>query len=251
MILVFGGTTEGKKVAKFLEREALPYFYSTKTEIEFDQGPFGSYRFGAFSIAALIAFCQEKKIGTIIHASHPFAEILHQTIAEASSFLSLTVIRFERQYPIRKASKDVIYVKSYAEAIAYLNAEKIEKLLALTGVQTIEKLASYWKKNSTYFRILPRESSLAIAEKAGFPKENLILEFPSDNLKYEIEILKKYNCQAVITKESGESGFLSTKIEAAKSCNIPIVIIERVRLPQSFLIASNETDLFNFITLKK
>ena len=251
MILVFGGTTEGKKVAKFLEREAWPYFYSTKTEIEFDKGKFGSYRFGAFSIAELIAFCQEKKIHTIIHASHPFAEILHQTIAEASTFLSLPVIRFERQYPARSASEDVIYVKSYPEAIDYLNTKKIEKLLALTGVQTIEKLESYWKKNSTYFRILPRESSVATAEKAGFPKENLILEFPSDDLNYEIEILKKYNCQAVITKESGESGFLSTKIEAAKICKIPIVIIERVMLPQSFLTASNETDLFNFMALKK
>jgi precorrin-6A/cobalt-precorrin-6A reductase len=251
MILVFGGTTEGKKVAKFLETEALPYFYSTKTDIEFDKGQFGSYRFGAFTPATLIAFCQEKKIRTIIHASHPFAEILHQTIAEASTFLSLTVIRFERQYPAKSASEDVIYVKNYAEAIDYLNTKKIESLLALTGVQTIEKLESYWAKNSTYFRILPRESSLAIAKKAGFPKENLILEFPSDDLNYEIEILKKYNCKAVITKESGESGFLSTKIEAAKICAIPIVIIERVMLPKSFLLVSNETDLFNFMALKK
>jgi precorrin-6x reductase len=251
LILVFGGTTEGKRVAKFLEKEALPYFYSTKTEIEFEKGQFGSYRFGAFSPAELIAFCQKNKIASIIHASHPFAEILHQTIAEASTFLSIPVIRFERQYPKKTASEDVIYVKNYAEAIAYLNAKKIEKLLALTGVQTIEKLESYWTKNNTYFRILPRESSLAIAEKAGFPKENLILEFPSDDLNYEIEILKKYNCQAVITKESGESGFLSTKIEAASICKIPIVIIERVMLPNSFLLASNETDLFNFMALKK
>lgn len=251
MILVFGGTTEGKKVAKFLEGEALPYFYSTKTEIEFDKGQFGSYRFGAFSPAELIAFCQEKKISTIVHASHPFAEILHQTIAEASSFLSLPVIRFERQYPMKKASDDVIYVKNYQEAIDCLNAKKIESLLALTGVQTIEKLKSYWKKNNTYFRILPRESSLAIAEKARFPKENLILEFPSDDLNYEIEILKKYNCQAVITKESGESGFLSVKIEAAMACEIPIIILERSKLPSSFLLASNETDLFNLMALKK
>jgi precorrin-6A/cobalt-precorrin-6A reductase len=121
----------------------------------------------------------------------------------------------------------------------------------LTGVQTIEKLESYWKKNNTYFRILPRESSLAIAEKAGFPKENLILEFPSDDLEYEIEIFKKYNCQAMITKESGESGFLSVKIEAAMACQIPIIILERSKLPSSFLLASNEDDLSNFMTLKK
>lgn len=251
MLLVFGGTTEGKKVAKFLEREALPYIYSTKTEIDFDKGQFGSYRFGAFSPSELIAFCQENKIETIIHASHPFAELLHQTIAEASTVLSLPVIRFERQYPERTVSNYVIYVKNYEDGIDYLRTGNITNLLALTGVQTIEKLESYWKKHCTYFRILPRDSSMAIAEKAGFPKENLILEFPSDDLNHEVEIIKKNNCEAVITKESGESGYLSTKIEAARICNIPIVIIERRPLPSSFLLASNEDDLFTFIALKK
>jgi precorrin-6x reductase len=251
MILVFGGTTEGKRVARFLEKKALPYFYSTKTKIEFEEGDFGNYRFGAFTIEGLIGFCQENKIKTIVHASHPFAKILHQTIAEASLVLDIPVIRFEREYPERKASENVIYVKNYAAAIAYLQEKKTECLLALTGVQTIEKLKEYWQKSQTYFRILPRESSIAIAEKAGFPKENLILEFPSDNLNYEIDVLKKYNCQAVITKESGESGFLSVKIEAAKNCGIPIIILERSKLPSSFILVSNEEELSNFMTLKK
>jgi precorrin-6x reductase len=123
--------------------------------------------------------------------------------------------------------------------------------LALTGVQTIGKLKEYWKKKETYFRILPRESSIAVAEAMNFPKDNLILEFPSGNLNDEITVFKKHNSEAVLTKESGESGFLTTKIKAAKVCKIPIIIIERSKLPSHFILASNETDLYNFMALKK
>lgn len=251
MYLVFGGTTEGKKVAKFLEKEGLNYIYSTKTEIEFENGKFGCYRFGPFSASDLIAFCQKNMVTSIIHASHPFAELLHQTIAEASTISAIPVIHFERQYPEQILSEAVIYVKNYTEAINYLKTKNIKSLLALTGVQTIEKLEPFWKKQCTYFRILPRESSVVIAQEKGFPKENLILEFPTADLNHEIEILKKYNCEAVITKESGDSGFLTTKIEAAMTCGIPIIILERSKLPSIFIVVSSEEELASVLYKQK
>ena len=56
MILVFGGTTEGKKVAGILEKEEYHYFYSTKTKIDFLSGNYGTYRYGAFNNEALTNF---------------------------------------------------------------------------------------------------------------------------------------------------------------------------------------------------
>ncbi|RVU89950.1 precorrin-6A reductase [Flavobacterium columnare] len=252
MLLVFGGTTEGKKVTKLLEKEALVYYYSTKTEIEFDKNnQFGIYRFGVFTPNELIQFCQKNNIQTIIDASHPFAELLHECIEEAHRILSIPVIRFERKYPERIISDKIIYKKNYQEVIDYLNNNAFSTLLALTGVQTIEKLKSYWEKKTTYFRILPKKTSLEIAKKSGFPIKKMILEFPNNDLNDEINIIKKYNCDVILTKESGESGYLSIKIKAAKICNIPIIIIKRKPIPSSFILVSNEMDLFNSILLKK
>ena len=47
----------------------------------------------------------------------------------------------------------------------------------------------------------------------------------------------------MLTKESGESGFLSTKIEVALQSNIPILIIERPKLPETFVSVFNEDEL--------
>ncbi len=150
MLLVFGGTTEGKKVAAILEKEEYHYFYSTKTKIDFQSGNYGTYRYGAFNKETLIDFCKDNSIKIIIHASHPFAEELHQTIYKASIELNIPVLRFERTYPERISNDLINYFSSYQEAINYLADNNIQNLLALTGVQTIEKLKSYWANASHY-----------------------------------------------------------------------------------------------------
>lgn len=237
MILVFGGTTEGKKVAGMLEKSGYQFCYSTKTEIDLQPG---EYRFGAFTRESLAAFCAEKKVEVIIHASHPFATELHQTIFEATT---LPVLRFERNYPERINHPRVKYFSSYPAVLDHLAG--VEGLLALTGVQTIERLKPHWKKYNTIFRILPRDSSIAIAEQAGFPKENLILEMPGDDLQHELSIISKHHIQCILTKESGESGFLSTKIKAALEADIPILIMERPTLPETFIPVFNEEELLS------
>lgn len=254
MILVFGGTTEGKIVASILEKEHLRYFYSTKTKIEFNVGEYGQYRFGAFSSNDLIEFCIKNNVTLIIHASHPFAEVLHKTIDEASLYLKIPVIRFERIYTNKQKSELIHYFNSYEKAIDFLISNEFQSLLALTGVQTIVKLKPFWKKYKTIFRILPRESSVNIALEQSFPKENLILEFPSDDLNYELDVVIKSKCEAIITKESGNSGFLDTKIKVALMTKIPLIIIQKPLLPSSFVLVNNEIDLvenvFNYYQKK-
>ena len=84
MILVFGGTTEGKQAIEVLEALQLQYIYSSKTEINVELGEYGLYRSGAFSVESLAQFISDKNITAIIHASHPFAEELHRTIEEVA-----------------------------------------------------------------------------------------------------------------------------------------------------------------------
>lgn len=237
MILVFGGTTEGKKVAGILAEAGYQFCYSTKTETDFQPG---NYRFGAFTKESLATFCQEKDVQVIINASHPFAEGLHQTIYEATD---VPVLRFERTYPERLAHPLIHYLPSYPAAIDYLHHHPVNNLLALTGVQTIEKLKPYWSDHTTIFRILPR--SVAIAEEAGFPVEDLILEMPTDDLQHELSIIHQYNIDGILTKESGDSGFLFVKIAAAIHAGIPIVIITRPELPKTFFPVYDEEELLS------
>lgn len=243
MILVFGGTTEGKRVCTELAATGYPFWYSSKTPIEVTLPVNGQYRYGAFTPATLEDFCTKHQIKGIIHAGHPFAALLHQTVAQVSIQMNIPVIRFEREYPPKQEHPLLRYVNGYEEALAQLDAAWYEPVLALTGVQTIARLKSYWQKRKMIFRILPRDSSVAIARETGFPEANLLLSFPGTTVEAEQEVIRTTRAQAIITKESGESGFLSVKMAAAIATGIPLFIISRPSLPAHFKLVCNEAAL--------
>lgn len=246
MILVFGGTTEGKQVIEVLEALQLPYVYSTKTEIYFEKRAYGNYRFGALSEKELIEFVTANNISLIINASHPFATVLHQTIALVSEKTKTPVVRLERQYPERTKQPLVHYVAGYDEALVLLQKEN-KTLLALSGVQSISKLKSYWKDTLSYFRILDRASSIEIAVENNFPKKQLVLGLPNKTVGEEVALIQKHKIGIILTKESGNSGSLAVKISAALEVNIPIIIIEKPEIPNTFQLVHNQNELKELI----
>ncbi|WP_431167217.1 precorrin-6A/cobalt-precorrin-6A reductase [Tenacibaculum halocynthiae] len=246
MILVFGGTTEGKKVATLLQEKSMPFVYSTKTNIPFQENKIASYRHGALNEKQLESYLIKNDVKLIVNASHPFAEVLHNTIARVAESLQIPVIRFGRKLLSKTINPLVSYVNTYDDACDLL--EKHQVILALTGVQSIKRLKPWWQKQSIFFRILNRPESLAIAAESNFPDEQLILGLPSADLKKEIDLINTKSIDLILTKETGNSGFLSTKINAALKTNTQIIIITQPEIPQYFKLVFNETELENLIT---
>jgi len=234
MILVFGGTTEGKKTAAMLEQMGLSFLYSTKTKIDFDAVKHGEYRHGALDDELLSELVNEKNISTIIYAAHPFAEILTETVERVSQKTKVPVWYVEREQQKRLSHPLVHYVTNYKEAEALLKELNVDTLLALTGVQSIQKLEYFWKNKNAYFRILDRDVSRLIAKESGISEDKLILGYPSRTVEDERSVLKEYGCDAILTKESGKSGYLDVKVDAAIEENIPIVIIKKPSVPALF-----------------
>lgn len=228
MILVFGGTTEGKQVAAYLEERGWDYWYSTKTAIDF-QGR-GNYRSGAFSAIELVDFCKKQQITTIIDAAHPFAMTLHTMLAKLP--LGIPKIRFERQFSSRVAHSLIRYVDSYEEALALFNEKQYTSVLALTGVQSIEILKPFWLHTPCWFRILNRTASLNGAVKVGFQKERLILG-RFESFRSEVALYRKINPAVILIKESGINAGLDQKIQAAIATEIPMYILKKPSLPEN------------------
>ncbi len=243
MILVFGGTTEGKKVAKILDELEYPYYYSTKTKVDYEGK--GIPIDGEMTTSLLEDFCKQHGITYIINASHPFAVQLHQMIADIS--IALPLIRFQRKFSPRIPGQNVSYVDTFEEAIRCFNKNNYSSLLALSGVQTITKLRSYWKNHLTWFRILDRDSSRAIANKAGFPEAKLIFGYPQSKVA-EMELFTKLSPDVIFTKESGSNGKLEEKIAAAQALHIPIVILKKPKISNRYLCIDTKAALIEMIT---
>lgn len=234
MILVFGGTTEGRKAVKELEEAGNVFYYSTKTGEQDITLHHGIRLDGAMDEAAMLAFCHEKGIRLLIDAAHPFATMLHQTVADVATKFNIPAIRFERIYPPR--DEDIIWCDDYQQI-----PTDYPVLLATTGVQTISKLKPLEQKGiKLYYRILPRESSIALAHKQGAMDEQLCFYQDGEDEK---SILKDLKPDAVILKESGLSGGFLEKVTAARDLGIQLIAIKRPPTPTIFHQVNGEHGL--------
>jgi len=217
MILVFGGTTEGRKAAEVLEEAGAPYFYSTKTGEQELSLQHGMRIDGALDSEAMQTFCREHAIRLIVDAAHPFATQLHQTITKVAETLQLPVIRYERIYPPREP--DITWIDDYTQV-----PTDIHILLATTGVQSIKKLKYLEAQGvKVIYRILKRESSISLAHQQGASDDQLCY--------YEDDAMP--GADAILLKESGISGGFVEKVNEARAKGMRIIAIKR---PEGLLV---------------
>ena len=238
MILILGGTTEGRVAVRVADEAAATYYYSTKGTLQSIECAHGIRLTGAMNAEEMECFCRDHAIKLLIDAAHPFAQVLHQTIEKVSKCLQLPVIRYERRYPPR--DEDLIWCDSYADAIHQMENKGIQRLLALSGVNTLAPLRPYWRSHTTWFRILEREESLSLAEKQGFPQERLVFYREGED---ELKLLEQLHPDAILTKESGFSGYFTDKVNAARQFGIPVFVVKRPALPETFYRVYGEDGL--------
>ncbi len=243
MILILGGTTEGRIAASIVDEGEKTFYYSTKGNEQEIALKHGIRLTGALDKKKLIHFCREKEIQLIIDAAHPFAKELHDTVYYAADELNTPVIRYERIYPNLDTDVDGIFQHlDYDCVMSSLRKDKVRRLLTLTGVKSIAKLKPYWKEKGVqcYCRILDRDSSRELALNEEFPEENLVYDTPDESLD---ELLKRLRPEAVLIKESGISGGFLEKTAIIRQNKIPIYLVNRPQLKPSARTVDGEYGL--------
>lgn len=255
MILILGGTTQGRSAVQMADQSGNIFYYSTLGSLQEVISHNGVRITGGMDSLQMEQFCLTNEIELLVDAAHPFAEQLHKTVYEVSCKLHLPVVRYEREFPQR--SDDIIWCDNYQQAIVKMRKNGVHRLLALTGVNTISQLKPFWENEpQSYFRVLDRSESIGIAQKNGFPIENLIFfnhnflpyttertAVDSDGTKatvlsmqeYERQVLATIHPDAMITKESGASGFFNEKTEVARMAGVAIYAVKRPELPECFI----------------
>lgn len=229
MILILGGTTEGRNAVTVLEEAGTPFYYSTRGDEQQVTLHSGRRVHGALDAEALATFVRDNGIRLIVDAAHPFAVALHANASQAASRLGIPLIRYERIYPER--ATDIIWCHDYTDAIERISAAGLRSILVATGVQSIGKLQPLWHNNpQCRVRILDRDSSRRVADAQGFPETQLCYYHTGED---EARLLADLHPQAILLKESGISGGFPEKVEAARKLGIRIFALCRPTLPQA------------------
>ncbi len=241
-VLILGGTTEGRKAAGVIDTAGSPFFYSTKEgELNIDMFH-GQLLRGAMTEDDMARLCTTENVGAIIDAAHPFASTLHATARKVSERLDIPVIRYERMYPEARHQAKVEWCASYDTIPARLAASGIKRLLVLTGVQSIARLSQPLKHQGidTYFRILSRQSSITKAREGGVPEDRILFYEDGGD---DAEVFATVRPDAILLKESGESGGFAQKVDLAVEAGIRVFALHRPHIPDSFITVNGDYGL--------
>ena len=230
-ILVFAGTTEGRRVCEFLNRSGITAIACTATEyggqlLEEDHLPLIRVLSGRMTSAEMENLILEKNISIVIDATHPYADIVSENILKACREVrrEIVCIRLLRE---SLGGGEKITVSSVSEAVKYLQ-NQAGNILVTTGSKQLHEYTQIPDYRTRVFaRILSTETSVKTAVSLGFEGKNLIcMQGPFSEEMNEATI-RMTNARFLVTKESGIAGGFPEKEEAARKTNTVLIVVRR------------------------
>ncbi len=241
-IIIFGGTTEGRKLAEALLGTQMEVHLCVATAYGASLLPQSDniiIHTGKLEAEDMRCLLQLEKPELVVDATHPYAAVVTKNIREICRKLSCPLLRILRKDTWSKlqenvlhgiwqtAMEDVTFVNSVEEAAAFL-ADTQGKIMITTGSKELEKytvIEDY--QNRCIARVLP---TLPVMEKCaglGFTGKNLIaMQGPfSEEMNYQM--LKQAGCSYLVTKDSGKEGGYEEKCEAAIRAGVKLIIVKR------------------------
>lgn len=232
-ILLFAGTTEGRNLAEFLEKNQIPTEVCVATqygETLLEEGKYLHVHAGRLDETEMEQQIQKQQITLVIDATHPYAVIVSQNIRRACSRTGTEYIRLARKETDaswKQEMEDVTEVASVAEAAAFL-AKKGGRIFAATGSKELsayQVIPDY--QDRVVARVLSTPEAVSECAMLGFSGKNLICMQGPFTEDLNVAMLRQAQASWMVTKESGKAGGFLEKLRAAKKAGAKLVVIKR------------------------
>jgi precorrin-6A/cobalt-precorrin-6A reductase len=230
MIWIVGGTSEGEYFSEKLG--SVPHILTLGTEEGETYYNNPHSLFMRMDEQKMEEFIKDKKIDMTVDLSHPFAVEVSENARKASESLKIPYYRYERD--TTKPGKHTVVFKNYEEAFNYLKTWS-GTLFVTTGSNKVSELEDARGENRFIYRILPMVKSIEKLSNLGIKLEDTVAMVGPFSVKLNEEMIKFFDADAMLMKDSGKAGGTEEKIEACENTGIT-----------SFLIAREENEHADF-----
>lgn len=251
MILVLGGTSEGRELVTILAELGKPMIVCTATayggQLLETSGGTAKIVTGRLNEDDLAGLITTHKVSVLVDATHPFAELATDTAQKACNRTGILYLRFERASLPLPRHPLVIPVESYREAAGRAVALAKKTIFITTGTKTLSLFTGAARAAGlrVVARILPDPSGLSHCLNLGITPGDIIAMQGPFSVDMNKALLNHYNADVLVTKESGTTGGSDTKINAALELSIPAIVIKRPPPPAG--ATSNPDELIDMI----
>lgn len=227
-ILIFAGTTEGRKLSECLAVSGIAHTLCVATEygeIVLKENPFMTVHRGRMNEDQIKELIQNGKFEAVVDATHPYADIITKNIKIAMEGMKIPYLRLKREMNFSQKEDNVFYFES-KEACAKALEEIQGNILLTTGSKELKKYCvSEDVKSRLFVRVLPGLESLSLCVEQGIKGKQIIAMQGPFSTEMNEAMIRQYGISCLVTKQSGASGGYFEKLEAAKKTGISVFTI--------------------------
>lgn len=186
-----------------------------------------NYRIGGFGgVAGLVSYIKSQNINAIVCATHPFASKMPFNAHEAAKLADIPIIFLLRPAWKPQIGDNWMEVANHKEAIQQLttNNQQPETIFLTVGRLDLHEYTS----DQQHFYLVR-----SIDELTEKPLKNAVYTAvrPPFLVEDEIALMKKYNINLLISKNSGGKA-TEAKLTAARELKTPVIMIKRPPRPE-------------------
>lgn len=226
-ILIFAGTTEGRRLSERLCEAEVEHTVCVATEygeIVLNENPYLTILQGRLSEEEMEKLLQEGMYQVVVDATHPYAGLVTENIRQAAEKCDVMYVRLQRDIQMCEDG-EVRFFQSH-EACAEALQDIQGNILLTTGSKALEIYCKEAQlRERLYVRVLPSVESLAVCEKHSIRgRQILAMQGPFTEAMNEA-CIRQFDISCLVTKKSGLTGGYPQKIKAAAQCRIPVFVI--------------------------
>lgn len=231
-ILIFAGTTEGRKLSECLAASGIAHTLCVATEygeIVLKAHPLLTVQRGRMNEQQIKELTLNGEFEAVVDATHPYADIITENIKAAMKGMRIPYLRLKRAINVPKEEENVVFFETN-EACAKALAEIQGNILLTTGSKELSKYCvSEDVKRRLFVRILPGLESLSLCIGQGMKGRQIIAMQGPFTTEMNEAMIRQYGISCLITKQSGVSGGYFEKLEAARKTGISVFAIGHPR----------------------
>ncbi len=231
-VLVFGGTSEGRKLAEIFNANnrkctiCVATDYGEKLLPKSENVNVICGRMDCNEICMLLG--EDNKYSYVIDATHPYASVISENARNACIKTNTAYLRLLRSETGSNIYNDGIKIFPDAlQAAKYLD-KTTGRILLTTGSKELPVFCGEIRdKSRITARVLPSAKAIEACNNTGLEGRQIIAMHGPFSKEINTAIIKQTGAAFIVTKESGNAGGFQEKIDAARETGTEVILIKR------------------------
>ncbi len=230
-VIIFGGTTEGRKLAEMLAKEKISCVYCVATDYgkqPVKESDYLRVHQGRMDASQMTELYQQQEPDAIVDATHPFAEIVKMEIENSIfAYKDVPFFRLARDEEEGLDYSNCYFFDDMEECIRALKNTR-GTIFLTTGSKELKAFCGDQElKERLVARVIPSEESLKICYENGLKGNQIIAMQGPFTAGMNLAFLKESEASVLVMKEGGKSSGERERIVAANKLGVKIFILKR------------------------